>query len=141
MIARCDKSHHPSYRHYGGRGIDVCERWRGIEGYFRFSSDMGEPPCGMELDRIDNDSGYSPENCRWTNHVRQMRNTRRTMMVTYQGETLPLRDLAERFGMKPHTLRGRLVDLKWSLEKSLTKPVQISRVTKVHNTTKPRGSE
>ena len=75
MHARCYNPKHPRYADYGGRGITVCERWHSFE---NFLADMGEPPPGLTLDRINNDLGYSPENCRWATVSEQNNNQRRS---------------------------------------------------------------
>jgi hypothetical protein len=66
MIRRCYEKTHSNYRKYGAKGITVCDRWLGEDGYINFVSDMGEKPEGLSLDRIDGTKGYSTENCRWT---------------------------------------------------------------------------
>jgi hypothetical protein len=75
MWARCRRETHPEYPNYGGRGIVVCDRWRSFEDFY---ADMGDRPTNKHsLDRINNDLGYSPENCRWT--TRDVQNNNRSL--------------------------------------------------------------
>lgn len=73
---RCNNPNNGRYKDYGGRGIKMCDRWNGMNGYQNFLEDMGERPDGMTLDRIDNEKGYSPGNCRWTTYKVQSLNKR-----------------------------------------------------------------
>jgi hypothetical protein len=68
MIQRCENPKATAYRFYGARGITVCARWHSFE---NFLSDMGPRPKGLTLDRIDNDGGYEPDNCRWADFATQ----------------------------------------------------------------------
>ena len=74
MINRCHYDKWPERHLYGGRGISVCERWR--YSFENFYADMGEPPEGKTLDRINNDGNYEPGNCRWATPQQQAANRR-----------------------------------------------------------------
>lgn len=74
MLTRCTNSNHEDFHLYGGRGILVCDRWRGEHGFENFLADMGERPLGTSLDRIDTNGNYEPGNCRWATPAVQTRN-------------------------------------------------------------------
>lgn len=106
IVARCYNKNSKAYPNYGGRGITMCEEWR--EDFQAFYNDMGPRPSGKELDRIDNSEGYSKENCRWVSKTENLRNTRRNVLVEYNGKTYVLTALAELLGMSSSTLTYRL---------------------------------
>ena len=74
MKQRCYNSHNKDFKNYGGRGIQVCERWMIFE---NFLVDMGERPEDKTIDRIDNDGNYEPSNCKWSTHLEQIHNRRK----------------------------------------------------------------
>lgn len=126
MLRRCatDGKGHPRY---AGRGITVCERWLGDNGFKKFLEDMGQPlTTKHEIERQDNDKGYSPDNCRWATHQEQMRNTARNVFYTHDGVTLCVTDWAKRLGISRKTLDKRFV-MGWSVERALS-----SVVSKTH---------
>jgi hypothetical protein len=73
MKARCFYPRHRAHSWYGSRGITVCERWLSFENFY---ADMGDPPPGLSLDRINNNGNYEPDNCRWATVAQQLANRR-----------------------------------------------------------------
>lgn len=119
MLSRCTNPNVECYERYGGRGISVSEDWKSFD---KFYADMGKRPEGKTLDRIDSDGPYSKENCRWATVAEQNRNTRRTQLVTFRGETKCLKDWATDQGIAYNTLRKRYVIYNWPFEKALLTP-------------------
>lgn len=116
MRQRCNNPDDRAYKNYGGRGITVCDRWN--TSFENFYTDMGPRPPGMWLERVENNAGYSPENCIWTTPKEQLRNKRTTIRLTYHGMTHKLVEWAEILDVDPVFLRRRLKD-GWSVEDTL----------------------
>ena len=107
MIARCHNKNDCGFFRYGGRGIQVCDRWR--HSFHNFYSDMGPRPSKHHcIDRINNDLGYSPENCRWTTPTINSRNRRNNRKINHNGITLTVIEWAERLGIPYHRIWRRL---------------------------------
>ncbi len=118
MKRRCQSDTTKNWSDYGGRGITICDRWKMFENFF---FDMGEKPEGMTLDRVDNNKGYSPENCRWASRTEQANNRRSNRWITYNGETLTLKQWAEKLGLNYRVIWARLVKSNWPIEKVFSK--------------------
>ena len=128
MVKRCTDSNHQAYRNYGGRGIYVCERWLGAEGYGNFIADMGSKGKDQSLDRIDNDGPYSPENCRWTSMQVQSNNRRCNLLFEYHGQKKTLADWSRIVGISDNTMRERL-KAGWPISDVIGKPLRIKKVS------------
>lgn len=124
MLGRCQNENNKNFPRYGGRGISVCERWQQFENFF---ADMGERPIGKTLDRTDVNGNYEPSNCKWSTPSEQSANTRRALVYSFDGETLPLIVWAERTGIGYSTLKNRIRNYGWSVERALTTPILIDR--------------
>lgn len=90
MLRRCYDMNAVNYDRYGKRGVTVCERWRGPEGFANFLADMGERPEGLTLDRCKGTLEYGPGNCRWANATEQSRNRRSVKLDTMKVRQLRL---------------------------------------------------
>lgn len=124
MMGRCYVPTNAAFVNYGGRGIIVCPRWHTFE---NFLSDIGQPPLGKQIGRINNDGNYEPVNCKWVTRLENARNKRNTRWMTFRGETLSLAEWAEKLGWSYDALRIR-VSQGWSVEKTLTqKPRHVVR--------------
>lgn len=106
MLTRCRNPRRRGAARYVGRGIAVCARWRGANGFKNFLADVGPRPSPRHsLDRIDNDDGYAPGNCRWATPREQANNVSRNHKLTRYGVTLTLAQWAERLGRRPRAER------------------------------------
>jgi len=122
MLSRCQNQNQKSYKHYGGRGIKVCPRWIGVDGFKNFLADMGPPPDGATLDRKDNSADYSLENCRWATKEEQANNKRNNRWITANGKTQTLAQWARDLGCNPSNILYRIKS-GMTDEQAVTTPV------------------
>jgi hypothetical protein len=124
IISRCKNSNNPRYKDYGGRGVEVCDRWLKFE---NFLEDMGVKPGSLSIDRIDNNKGYSKNNCRWATKKEQCRNQRTNVVIFYEGRRYCLSELSEAIGVNSWVIKKRL-EKNWPITGKITwaKKVDIS---------------
>lgn len=114
---RCYNPNNKRYYMWGGRGIRVCDRW--LEGFVNFFEDMGSRPSAQHsLDRINVDGDYCKENCRWATSAEQSMNRRSNRLVTYKGDTKPLKMWTDELGLNYYLVSQRIRKLKWTTEKA-----------------------
>ena len=118
---RCKSKTCKSYKNYGGRGIKVCNRWEKFENFY---ADMGDNPGNLTIERINNDKGYSPGNCKWATREEQSNNKRDVKLLSFNGELKSLCQWAKKIKMPWTTLYFRVNKWKWPLEKALTIPIK-----------------
>lgn len=122
MLSRCYRNNDKRYNDYGGRGIKVCEEWKNsFEEFVKWSFENSFVDSEeYSIDRIDNNLGYSPDNCRWTTRKAQCRNRRSNTIIYYEGEYITLIELSEKTGI-PYSLIRERYNRGNNLEEILTK--------------------
>lgn len=124
MLRRCDNPNTKGYKHYGGRGIKVCDRWRD---YVNFKADMGERPADMSMDRIDVNGDYTPQNCRWLPINEQNRNRRSNRPVEVNGRMFNTTvEMIENYGLSKAATQMRLYR-GWSIQDAVNLPPHAKR--------------
>lgn len=103
MIHRCEDSKRANYRDYGGRGIKVCKEWHNPNTFIDWAESNGYAP-GLQLDRINNNGDYCPNNCRWVTPKENSRNRRNTVFLTIHGETKCVAEWCELYDVSPYTV-------------------------------------
>lgn len=121
MRRRCGDAQHPDFHRYGGKGISVCCEWNDFSTFqeWALSNNYEE---SLTLDRVDNDMGYSPENCRWASRVSQSRNRKNNIRYDWKGRRLMLSEIAESEGISLTMLRQRVQRRSWPLEMAVSLP-------------------
>lgn len=122
MHSRCERKSHSSYKNYGGRGISICPEWCGKDGFFNFKKwaiNNGWVK-GLSLDRIDNEKGYSPDNCRFATRTEQNFHRRSNIMYEYSGITMPLGMIAKLEDIKYGLLYTRVRQKGMSVKEAIS---------------------
>lgn len=123
MKARCNNPNVEQYYNYGGRGIKVCEEWNTYTKFKEWALNNGYEDK-LTIDRIDVDGNYTPENCRWVTTKENSRNRRDNHLLTYNGETKTMAEWAEITGLNYHTLKRRINNYGYTVERALTEPTE-----------------
>ena len=120
MKTRCGNPKHHEYHNYGGKGISVCDEWKGSFQAFREWAIESGYADGLTIDRSDNEKNYCPENCRWATYKQQANNKTQNHLVTYNGKTQSIAQWAEELGINRVTLQARINRYGWDIEKAMT---------------------
>lgn len=128
MLVRCRNKNCKGYPLYGGRGITVCEQWLSFE---CFLQDMGEKPSGTSIDRIDNDKGYYPGNCRWATPKEQVRNRRVGRRITCDGETKLPCEWSDASGI-PSSVIIKRIKCGWAPKIAIYAPLRETKLSRHH---------
>lgn len=121
MRARCYTPTSHKFQSYGARGITVCDAWRGS--FVQFIADMGDPPPGMSLDRIDNDGNYEPGNCRWATREQQQNNRSVNVRISHDGAERTVAEWARIAGVSFRTMSKRIAR-GWDMARAVSTPSQ-----------------
>jgi len=120
MKQRCYNPRGSFWKHYGGRGIKVCERWR--SSFENFLEDMGHVPDGYSIDRIDVNGNYEPSNCRWANMKDQQNNRRNNKRHVFHGAIVTISEISDLTGISYENIAAR-IRRGWSVERAAETPV------------------
>ena len=124
ILGRCLNPTDRHYTDYGGRGITICEAWKDYAAFRDWAIAAGYDPSAKRgactIDRINNDAGYFPDNCRWVNGTVQCNNRRTNHRLEYNGESHTISEWACISGIRKDTLRRRIEKYGWSIERALT---------------------
>lgn len=114
---RCNNKNNKRYKDYGGRGITICNEWNDFKNFYDWALNNGYKE-NLTIDRINNNKGYSPENCRWADKITQSNNRRNNRNYTYNNETHTIGEWANIYNVNYFSLRSRL-NRGWDIKKAL----------------------
>jgi hypothetical protein len=133
MRSRCTCTKHYSYKDYGGRGIKVCERWNN---FALFAFDVGDKPSPeLQLNRIDNNGDYEPNNVEWTTARENSNNRRSSKYIEYNGKSMTARQWCEELGVPYRLVKQRLVS-GWDVKTALETPCLERRLRRLFSRSK-----
>lgn len=122
MLQRCNNQNNLSFINYGDRGIEVCDKWKNNDGFINFynwAMNNGYRD-GLEIDRINNDGNYNPDNCRWASRFIQANNKRNNIVIKYKGNKMTVSEWSRVLGIDEKKIRQRIRKLGWSGEKAIS---------------------
>lgn len=122
MRQRCSNPNWTDYHLYGGRGISVCSEWDKSFDVFKKWAINNSYKHNLSIDRIDNEKGYFPENCKWSTPKEQARNRRNSRILVYQKQSKTLAEWSEVIGLSSATIRKR-IDAGWSINEAFKTPI------------------
>lgn len=125
---RCFNPNANNFKDYGAKGVFMCDEWRNdFKVFYDWAMENGYNPNAKRgectIDRIDNNKGYFPENCRWVDNLSQQNNRTNNRFLTYNSETYTVAEWSRKINVPPHTLYARLYK-GWPVERVLTTPVK-----------------
>ena len=131
MKKRCYKKESPTFKNYGGRGIEICEEClgeHGFENFYNWAMSNGYDNK-LSIDRSDNNGNYCPENCRWSTKGEQANNRRTNHMIEFNRESHNAKEWSKIVGIPYQAILARLNKCEWSIEKTLTTPLNTKRIS------------
>ena len=118
---RCLSDKDNAYKYYGARGITICQEWLNFYNFEKWALENGYS-SDMTIDRIDNNKGYCPENCHFTDKKTQANNRRSNILFSYNGETKNLQQWCELLNLNYKLVHNRIHKLKWDFNKAISTP-------------------
>lgn len=133
LRSRCKDKNNKDYKYYGGRGINVCSEWESFDDFSEWAIKNGYS-TGLTIDRINNDRGYSPDNCRWVAMSVQANNKRArkdAKIITANGKSKTIKDWARELGGSPSLIYDRINKQGWNEVDAVTvKPKSVRKVVR-----------
>lgn len=121
---RCYNKNNTHYKYYGGRGISVCLEWQNNFAEFRSWANKNGYEDGLSIERIDVNSGYEPNNCKWITISEQCNNKQNSKRFQIDGETLSLKQISEKYKINYDTLYYRICKLNWNIDEAISREVK-----------------